>query len=230
MVVGQIKDMIADGHLKVGEQIPSESELSEFFSVGRTTIREAVKALCLIGVLKRSNKGTFVNSNIPLFNSEPLTYKLLLQSDTKSDVYEARLALEGEIAALAALRATEEDILRLSNAIKKAEEVKGSENIKEIFDADMDFHIALANAANNSVLFELYSVIYEIMVRGHDKFHILWEKEDFQDWGIENHKKILEAIKQGKAEEARQLARKPLLEIVEKLRESLMENTAIDGL
>lgn len=224
MVVEQIKEMIADGTLKLGERIPSETDLANQLSVGRTTVREAIKALCVIGVLSRTNAGTFVSNDISIINSEPLTYKLLIQNDTRSEVYEARWSLEGEIAALAAKRASEDDILQLENAIKQSQLAIDNEDHDAYFKADMDFHIGMADAAGNSVLFELYSVVYEIMLRSYDKTYRLIDQKDFQNWGVNNHIALLEAIKAKDSELARLLARKPMAEVTEKLSNALRDS------
>lgn len=217
MVVDQIKEMMADGRLREGDRIPSEIELAEQFAVGRTTVREAIKALCLIGVMERTNNGTYVSSQLPIFNGEPLTYKLLMQGKTKSEVYEARWALEGELASLAALRASEEDMSILSKAIERAEAALQAGDHDAYLQADMDFHNSLADAAGNSIMFELYSVVYEIMLRGYEQISHFTDQKEVQLWGIKNHKRILEAIRCRNPREARQAARKPMKEMLEKL-------------
>lgn len=221
MIVEQIKEMIANGDLKVGDKIPSEMKLAEHFGVGRTTIREAIKSLCLIEVLHRTNAGTFVSDNIHVFHSEKLTYKLLMQGNTLTDVYEARLVLEGENAALAALRAKEEDIEKLKVYIEKTKMAIENEDIEAYFEADMNFHFEIARLANNSILLELFTVVYEVMMKYYEKVYSLVTDKEYLSWGIKNHEDTLNAIKNRDPEEARKSARKPMLEAEKKLKEAL---------
>ena len=154
---GQLLENIMSGVLKEGDKLPSENEISQAFEVSRPVIREAMLRLQADGlVFTRQGAGSFVKARPP---------KGLTQFTAPSDIpgllrcFEARLALEGASAALAAQRASDEDIAAIHKALLDMEEAM---NKGEIADkADFDFHMAVARATANefhvSILEALHS-------------------------------------------------------------------------
>jgi GntR family transcriptional repressor for pyruvate dehydrogenase complex len=136
---------------KEGERIPSERELSERLSIGRAALREALKALELLGMLEsRVGDGTFVCPRSD-FLSRPLLWAITSADSTElRELMEARLVLEENIAALAANRATPKELQKIKGTI---EEMRA--HINDPFgsvEADMRFHVAIAEAAHNRIL------------------------------------------------------------------------------
>ncbi|MDK2879305.1 MAG: GntR family transcriptional regulator, transcriptional repressor for pyruvate dehydrogenase complex [Thermoanaerobacteraceae bacterium] len=190
-VVEQIKRMIVDGEVKRGEKLPAERELAERFSVGRPTIREALKALVALGILTRKREGTFVNSDISSLFTDPLTQKLILQRISFKELFEVRKLLEVKIAALAAERATEEDIERMRNALKEMDDMMTNDEHKFVA-ADIAFHEAVAEAAQNEILFELFTAVRHLLLEAQKavvKSPIIMQNS------LKYHKQIFEAIK-----------------------------------
>jgi GntR family transcriptional regulator, transcriptional repressor for pyruvate dehydrogenase complex len=115
-VISQLKELILHGSLLPGDKMPSELEMCTAFSVGRTTVREALKVLEAMGFVERSRRGTFVADNgngvTPLSSYDEIIKKARI-----SDLFEARRALEVEIVALAAQKASEEDLETLEGII-----------------------------------------------------------------------------------------------------------------
>ena len=109
-VMEQLKTAILEGQLKPGETLPSEKELCEKFSVGRSTIREALRALKAMGFVVRDRDGYKVQKNPADLLSDGLALKLLSQHISPTELFEARRLLEVKVAGLAAERATDEDI------------------------------------------------------------------------------------------------------------------------
>jgi DNA-binding FadR family transcriptional regulator len=149
-VIQQLQEKISLGELKPGDKIPTEPELMSMLGVGRSTIREAVRVLANAGLLEiRQGDGTYVLNRGS--GSEPLEHRL--RRAAILEVYEVRRILELEIARLAAMRRTEEDISNMRKSLNKRCEAK---YIDDYVDNDLRFHLAVAVASKNSVLADLY--------------------------------------------------------------------------
>jgi GntR family transcriptional repressor for pyruvate dehydrogenase complex len=111
-----------------------------------------------MGILARIREGTFVNNEISSLFTDSLTQKLILERVSFKDLFELRKLLEVKIAALATERATEEDIERMRNALKEMDDVVTNDEYKFVT-ADIAFHEAVTEAAQNRVLFELFTAV-----------------------------------------------------------------------
>ena len=153
-VSDQLEKMISSGKYKLGEKIPTESELMEMFDVSRNTIREAIQSLTWSGLLVvKQGDGTYVSSS-DRFNAN---MEQKYQTVSLESIKEARNCLELTIAHLAATRRNDDD---LKNIKEKLQSRKALEtNIKENTKADLDFHIAIALACHNSILIDMYKSI-----------------------------------------------------------------------
>jgi GntR family transcriptional repressor for pyruvate dehydrogenase complex len=199
-VAAQLADMIADNHWKAGERLPPETELCEVLNVGRSTLREALKSLAFIGMVRmRAGDGTYVAEE-----SRGLLHRLLAKGLLKSqkdleDVCETRLLLETELAALAAERRTSEDELTLRDLVAKGrEELKRGG--KRYSMSDLDFHIAVANCSHNNLLPRLLLDIRGLLVEWIRKSQ---ELPGVRENAQQQHEAILEAIVLGDSERAR---------------------------
>src|SRR4030043_2160963 len=147
-IINQIKNLISEGILRPGDQLPPERKLIKDFGVSRPSLREALKSLIAMGFLEVNQaKRTFVKSMISERMEDPLS--LLIKTDTQKifDLIEVRKALESWSAFVAAKRATEDDIKQLESIIKEMTEAseKGRSWEKE----DADFHLPIARATHN---------------------------------------------------------------------------------
>jgi len=161
VVLDQFRQLIADGHLQPGERLPSEIELAERFGVGRSSIREAMRALQLLGVIEViQGKGTFVREPgiLPLLSD----WSQVGQMSILSEVMEARQYIEVILVQMAAERATEEDIELLRKAIQHSKE--SLPNLESNSRAGVDFHLALADAAHNQILALMYRTIHDLFL------------------------------------------------------------------
>ncbi len=146
----KLENMIESGHFQIDEKIPSESELMEFFGVSRNTLREAIQSLILGGVLEaKQGDGTYVRSK----NRFSANMNRKLSQSSIKDIKEARGALELTILALACVRRTDEDLMKIEIAFQKRKELNTD---KENSQADIDFHLAVAEGCHNEILIELY--------------------------------------------------------------------------
>lgn len=161
-IVQQIKDLIGEGNLKPGDRLPSERELSERLAVSRASVREALSALAAMGVIViRPGEGTFVQNIRNGAIVEPLAMALLLDRQAAMELLEARQALEGEAAYLAARRAGPEDLEKMEELLKEMEHDLQRGILGE--EADLRFHLAIAEAARNSVLARLMHTVSDTM-------------------------------------------------------------------
>lgn len=158
-IVAQLKDLIASGKLKPGDQLPSERELSETFQVSRASVREAIRSLESMGLIQiRQGEGTYIASSVETLLAS-VAFTIRKQRDPLLEVFEARKILEPAIAALAAERATAEEVGALEAILKEqAQRVAAGETGVE---TDTRFHSSLADAAKNEVLLRLNDAIVD---------------------------------------------------------------------
>jgi DNA-binding FadR family transcriptional regulator len=152
-VIRQLRERLALGLYTVGEKLPSEGELMAQFGVGRSTIREAIRAIAHTGMLEvRQGDGTYVRTLQPA--DEPLAQRL--RRARVVEVHEVRRALELEMARLAALRRDETDVERMRAALHARRAAAARGDHAALLDADVAFHLAVATATRNAVLADLY--------------------------------------------------------------------------
>jgi GntR family transcriptional repressor for pyruvate dehydrogenase complex len=198
-IVNQMKNLISEGTLKPGDQLPPERELIKEFGVSRPTLREALKSLVAMGFLEvKQAKRTFVKSMISERMQDPLS--LLIKTDTQKifDLIEVRKAMEAWSAFHAAQRATEEDIKQLESIIKEMKEAfeKGRNWEKE----DADFHLAIAQATHNTIQTHIMSTIYDLLKESVAR--VFTDRAKVKKL-LQQHYRIFTAIKNHSAEKAR---------------------------
>lgn len=199
-IVHQIEQRIAAGDLKVGDQLPPEKELAEQFGVSRTAVREAIKALREKRLVEiRPGKGTFILNGTP----ETMRHSLgliLKFGAANGDLHlvEVREILEPEIAALAATRITEENIQVMQQAVTAME--TALEDVDVFVEADLDFHLALAEATQNPLIPILMDSIIDMLREQRKRTGLV---TGGLKRGQFHHKKILEAVIQRDPETSR---------------------------
>jgi len=155
-VVTKLQQQIASGKLKKGDKLPSEPELMQQFGVGRSSVREAIRILANTGLVKvKQGSGTFVEMQ----NGTPMPWYVRLQSSTAKDLHEVRQLLEWKIAEKAAINRTQKDIAILRKLLKERLAAAQKNIADECIEADIKFHIAIADAAKNDILADLYKNI-----------------------------------------------------------------------
>lgn len=151
-IIDRLVAMIREGDVKTGDRLPAEPVLMDRFGVGRSSLREAIGALSLTGVLSVSpGRGTYVVATSDEFLARPLQWGLSAAwQDKIQEIIEARTTLEQSIAGFAAERATEADIAAIRAQHEQLRKDKAGG--KKIISADFGFHKALAAACHNSIL------------------------------------------------------------------------------
>jgi len=151
-IIDQLIAMVTDGKLKPGDKLPSETALMEQFGVGRSSLREAIGALSLIGMLTvRPGHGTHIAPSVGESFSKPLRWGMFVSWREKlHEFIEARISLEQILVGMAAERATEADIAEILRGLNLLKSSKLSK--RRAIQADLVFHMAIANTSHNSVL------------------------------------------------------------------------------
>jgi len=163
-VFDQLRELIFRGEFKAGEKILTERELAEAFGVSRTSVRDAINKLVVMGLLEqKQGQGTFVRS--PESRQKSLIATMVESQDASiTDLLEVRMGLECNAAALAASRAVEKDLHFMEKSIEEMQkEVKSGRLGTE---ADASFHMAIAYATNNPLQIFIMKNFYDFLFTG----------------------------------------------------------------
>lgn len=192
-IVQQIEESVLNGSLKPGDQLPAERELAQRLGVSRTAVREAVKALREKGLVEAySGRGTFITDGTS--HAARQSFDLMVkigQQESSANLAELRLILEPGIAALAAERAEEEHLSAMREAFAVMD--RAQKNPAAYIEADLDFHLALAEAAANPLILSLIDSIVGLLREQRIK---IFNVEGGPERGQIHHKRILEAMEQ----------------------------------
>jgi len=187
-LIGEFKKLIADGTFKPGAKLPPERELARRFGVNRSSLRQALKMLQIIGVLsQRVGDGTYLSKDEGEILNQPLEFLRLIGDITDEELFEARLIVETELAARAAERATTADLAALRRAIV---DLGLSRDEQQRLDADIAFHDAIFRAAGNRVCQLIFRVIARYMLESMGR---VAERMDLAE-PLGFHNRIYEAI------------------------------------
>ena len=161
-IIGQVRDLITSGRLQIGDRLPAERELAKILQVGRSTVREAIRALESLGILEaRPGEGTFLVSNPAEAQPDPITANAFKSWENQRTLFEVRMVIEPDLAALAARRASFEQILKMREILREQETAvrQGETGIK----ADSTFHFLMAEAAGNAMLLRIMDSLMDLL-------------------------------------------------------------------
>jgi GntR family transcriptional repressor for pyruvate dehydrogenase complex len=215
----QIEQRILNGELRSGDRLPTERELAEQFHVSRTAVREAMKILAQKGLVDmRPGRGTIVidGAQLAMQHSIGLVMKLKLGEVGGSDnLVEVRAILETEIAALAAARATTDDINAMRDAVEAMDE--NLDDADAFIKADNSFHEALAQATRNALILILVKSIVNPLSEQRKQ---IFAVDGGPQRGQIHHRRILDGIIRRDPEAARSAMRAHLQQVREDVRAS----------
>jgi DNA-binding FadR family transcriptional regulator len=218
-VAEQIEKRILDGELRSGDRLPTERDLAEQFHVSRTAVREAMKILAQKGLVDmRPGRGTIVidGAHEAMQDSIGLVMKLRLGEVGGSDnLVEVRGILEPEIAALAAVRATEKEIAAMREAIQVMDENLHSAD--GYIAADNRFHEALAQATQNALIIIFIKSIVNLLSEQRKQ---VFQVEGGPQRGQIHHRRILDNVIRREPEAARAAMHSHLQQVREDVRGS----------
>ena len=161
-IVGQVRDLITSGRLKVGDRLPAERELATTLHVGRSTVREAIRAMESMGILEaRPGEGTFLIANPLEQQPDPVTANAFKSWDNQRKLFEVRMVIEPDLAALAARRASFAQIAKMREILQEQEAAvkRGEVDMK----ADTAFHFLLAEATGNGILLRIMDSLMHLL-------------------------------------------------------------------
>ena len=201
-VIAGIEEMLQSNDMQPGDRLQSEKELAQYFGVSKTAVREALSALQTAGLIEvKHGSGIYVrNVNERLTN--PLTLKMLTNTDNMYQILEVRMGLESAGAILAAQRASRTDVSKIKECLISLAEVL--DRGEDALQADHQFHNALMAATHNPVYVKLFDAIAGVFYDGLHSLNL--------DYGpgvnlLEEHRLIYDAVKKHQPEQAGHLMR-----------------------
>lgn len=192
-VIEQIQKMVMLGKLKKGDKLPSERDLVEELGVSRTSIREALRALEVMGLIEsRQGKGNYINGDIDGSFFEPLSVMFMLNKGNPENILELRMVIEVEAASIAAEKIKDEDVQGLKDLI---DELKIADN--EIVRAKIDkkIHYKIADLTNNYLIVTMLNAVsslIETFIK--DSRAMILKEVDKRELLIKEHEDICNAI------------------------------------
>jgi DNA-binding FadR family transcriptional regulator len=198
-VSSKLREQIIAGVYRPGDRLPIEPELMKLFGVGRSTIREAIRALSNSGILSvQQGVGTFVASVV---GKESVAQRL--KRARAQDVDEVRQLMEVRIAEKAALNRSRADLTEMSKYLSARKKAAESNRLTECIDADVAFHASIAAACKNEILADLYKSVSSHLKEWFQTMYV--DTDRFvETQGL--HKRLYEAIEAKEPEKARKLA------------------------
>jgi len=210
-IIEQVAERIRAGELRPGDPVPNELQLAEQLGVSRNSVREALKAMQVVGILERSHDGTVVG---------PRALVAVLHQDLRADLaakrldivhlYEARRYVEGDIAALAAARRTDGDLAELRRQVQAMEASAEVDDFDAYFALDMQFHATVCRVAGNVVFTQIWTLIHELILGARGDWEPL---PGLVELSNENHRALVEALAAADPERARATVHETLLRV-----------------
>ena len=192
-IVELFHTQIQQGILVHGAKLPAERVLAEQLKVSRSSVREAIRTLELQGLaVSKHGSGTFINTQSLDAVATLMTSSFGVEEAQLHDIFEVRHLLEPQLAALAAQRATEEDVERLSSILVEQQRqiMEGETGV----DADTEFHFALATATHNAALVKVVSAVEDVLRQSRDQS---LQQPGRPERSLESHRQILEMVRAG---------------------------------
>ena len=205
-VIDQILSSIQDGSLRAGERLPSEAKLAEMTGVGRTSVREALAALRLMGVVEtRVGDGSYVTADADpgrvLENTAREIASAISKSEEALQLQEARAVFECGLVRLAVARWSPEKAKAFEQLFTSMENSAGSEGYADYIRLHRDFHLMLAQATDNAIVERTERSFLEFM--DHEGWQdmecqfLLPDRGDFLQESVREHCLIIDAIAAG---------------------------------
>jgi GntR family transcriptional regulator, transcriptional repressor for pyruvate dehydrogenase complex len=205
-----LREQLLEGRIRNGDRLLPERELALQMGVSRPIVREALRALSMLGVVEiRERVGTVVRQPDVSVLGDVFAFSLAQVPDAVDDVMQARIALECQAIRLACQRATTADIERMRSALDAIEATVHDPDGGGL--ADFDFHISLVRASRSDTLIQLYGAMAELLTRSHrDRRQLVGDHHDasMKRTVVEDHRRLLEVVIAGDEDAADQALRK----------------------
>ncbi|MBB1487798.1 FCD domain-containing protein [Oceanospirillum sediminis] len=226
-VARSIEALILDAALAPGDKLPSERQLMARLGVSRAMVREALKSLQGQGVIEtRHGQGSFVCDTLAKpEDNEPLMQLFLGHNRTLYDVYEVREQLEGQAAALAAERGSEQDFYWITKAFNAMKDEKDPQRLAE---RDHAFHQAIVEASHNGVLVHILSSLKGLVQHSvAASVYNLSHRDAFKPQMDKHHQQIWQAITRRQPVKAQRAARAHVRYVAQSLRDIEVQEQSI---
>lgn len=213
----RIKSLLQSGQLKSGDRLPPEPELAKMLRVSRSSLREALKGLMFLGLLKaRPGDGTYIHSSLDRVLNQHFQWMILLREVEHLEVYELRRIIEPEAASLAAKRATATDLDRIAKAVAA---MRTDLHDPDLFhEHDIEFHEAFMCASGNVALQTTMRMLYHATTEARRR---VLPFIDNMDTHWKRHDRVYRAIRDRNPEQASKAVLDDLLYAEKLLRHSL---------
>lgn len=163
-IARRLVDYLLSGEVAPGGRLPSERDLAQAYGVGRSAMREAIKSLSLIGLVEvRHGDGTYLRRTDGALLPQVIEWGLLLGAPRTRDLIEARQKIEVVIAGLAAERRSDADLADLAEILEQMRRAAVAPDPAAFVDADVRFHLRLADAAGNTALRDILGSVQALL-------------------------------------------------------------------
>ena len=205
-IIDKLETMVVEGVFKPGDALPPERQLVKKFGVSRASLRQALASLDVRGLItSRQGGGHYVCDVVKNSFSDPLVSLLKRHDHLKFQIIEMRQVLEGAAAFFAAERATDRDKATIKNCFDALQAMLPNRSPVEEAKADLNLHLAIADAAHNAPLTLMIRNIYSLLLN-HIEAHLsLVSDQDKTNQKLQaQHRDIVEAVLAGEGARARQ--------------------------
>jgi GntR family transcriptional regulator, transcriptional repressor for pyruvate dehydrogenase complex len=226
-VFAHLREQLLSGSVRPGDRLASERELALALGVSRPVLREALRALAMIGAVEiLHGVGTIVRRPDVSVLGEFFTFVLAQQSELVDDVVQARIAIECQAIRLACSRATLADMEALRRALDRIHAT--IEDPDAGAEADFAFHAALVRASHSETLICLYQAMEELLRRSHrDRRELVRRSPDIKRYLAQDHARIFDAIAAGVPQDADDVLRRHFAIGDEYRRQAVLDTTAL---
>ena len=205
-IVDQIRQLIINGAWAPGQRLPSERELTEMLSVGRTSVREALRILEAMGFIDiRAGDGSYVKDGVDVPSRLHNLVGLIQEDEYIVELMEAREMIESQIAFVAAESATPKDVTDLEAIVER--QSASIEDAEGVVKENIAFHLRLTQATGNRVLIELQQIFFQL---SHKTIAELFRVPGRPQESLGQHRAILQAVKEHRPVDAHHLMLKHL--------------------
>ena len=211
-IVKQLLKQISSGNLQPGERLPSERELCKQFEAGRSSLREALRCLSIMGVLTaRVGEGTTVANDGSKFLGTIMEWRVITGHYDLIDLMEVRLAFEGLAAASAADRAEDDELAEMENLVSRMRDAL--DDHKRFGALDLEFHLSIARASRNQALLDMLT-----MIRGQlaQVVTTVLKLRDALPLTLQEHETVVKALLRRNPEAARKAMQNHLLSAIKR--------------
>lgn len=198
LVAESLLALISERRLKPGDTLPTERELMQHYGVGRSSVREALRMLESRGLITASGTGAFAVADFRNPLNDSLSLLLAVEESSLRELFQVRRILEGEAVALATEARDEEHVERMRAATELMRE--GLSSQEEYINADLAFHLTVAEATQNRLILHLMHAIRDQL---HRALGSIYNIPGSPERSVDDHERIIDAVARRQASEAR---------------------------